>query len=503
MPLPAPRADGREAGRDRRPFLAFDLRPVLFTIGLLLVILAFGMCVPAVFDAVEGNDDWKAFLASAAITASAGGGLVLANRCPAGIFSIRQAFILTALIWTVLTFFAAIPFLLSPLGLSLTDAYFEAMSGITTTGSTVLTGLDAMPSGILLWRAVLQWLGGLGIVVMTISILPMMRIGGMQMFRAEAFETEGKILPRAAQLSAGITLILLAFTAILVSALMLAGMTLVEAVVHAMTTIATGGYSTSDSSIGHFDSAAIDVIVTMGMVAGGIPFMLYLRIVHGDWRPIFRDTQVRAFAYVLAASIAAIAGWLIFARGFAPLAALRLSAFNVTSIMTGTGYASADYTQWGSFPIGFMFFLMFVGGCYGSTACGIKLFRFQIMFEAARLQLKRLIQPHGVYMPTFNRRPLKDEVIGSVVSYFCFFILFFAALSAALTFDGLDLVTALSGAGTAMCNVGPGLGDIIGPAGNFQSLSDSAKWMLVAGMLVGRLEVFSIFVIFIPSFWRG
>jgi trk system potassium uptake protein TrkH len=489
--------------RARPSFLAFDLRPVLFTIGVLLVILSLGMCVPAIFDAIEDNADWKAFSASAAITLSAGGGLILANRCPSGTFSIRQAFILTALIWTVLTFFAAIPFLLSPLELSLTDAYFEAMSGITTTGSTVLTGLDTLPSGILLWRAVLQWLGGLGIVVMTISILPIMRIGGMQMFRAEAFETEGKILPRAAQLSAGITLILFAFTAILIAALMLAGMNLVEAVVHAMTTIATGGYSTSDASIGHFDSAAVDAIVTAGMVAGGIPFMLYLRIVHGEWRPIFRDTQVRAFAAVLATSTALIAGWLVFEQGYHPMTALRLSAFNVTSIMTGTGYASADYTQWGSFPIGFMFFLMFVGGCYGSTACGIKLFRFQIMFEAARLQLKRLIQPHGVYMPTFNRQPLKDEVIGSVVSYFCFFILFFAALSAALTFDGLDLVTALSGAGTAMCNVGPGLGDTIGPVGNFQSLSDSAKWMLVAGMLVGRLEVFSIFVIFVPSFWRA
>ncbi len=493
----------RGTDRVRLRFISFDLRPVFFTIGVLLVILALGMCIPAIFDLSEGNDDWKAFMGSAAITLSAGVGLLLANRCPSGHFSIRQAFVLTALIWIILTLFAAIPFLLSPLELSLTDAYFEAMSGITTTGSTVLTGLDNLPSGILLWRAVLQWLGGLGIVVMTISILPMMRIGGMQMFRVEAFETEGKILPRAAQLSGSISLILIAFTAVLIGALMLAGMTLVEAIVHAMTTIATGGYSTSDGSIGHFNSATIDAIVTVGMFIGGIPFLMYLRVIHGDWRALFRDTQIRAFVYVLGASIAAITGWLIFAQGVHPLTALRLGAFNVTSVMTGTGYASADYTQWGTFPIGFLFFLMFVGGCYGSTACGIKLFRFQILFEAARLQLKRLIQPHAVYIPTFNRRPLKDEVIGSVVSYFCFFILFFAALSAALTLDGLDLVTAISGAGTAMCNVGPGLGDIIGPAGNFQSLSDTSKWMLVAGMLVGRLEVFTIFVVFMPSFWRS
>ena len=487
---------------DRGGVLGLDVRPVLFTIGVLLIILALGMCMPAAVDAFEGNDDWQVFVASAGITLVAGVGLALANRVHCGSLSIRQAYVLTALIWVVLTLFASIPFQLSALNLSMADAYFEAMSGITTTGSTVLTGLDSLPSGILLWRAVLQWLGGLGIVVMTISILPMMRIGGMQMFRVEAFETEGKLLPRAAQLSGRISLVLIFFTIALTVSLWLAGMTWIEAIVHAMTTIATGGYSTSDASVGHFDSGWVDGIITAGMFIGGIPFMMYLRVLHGDWRSLFRDTQVRAYTMVLLASVALISGWLMVSHDFSPLQALRFGAFNVVSIMTGTGYASTDYSQWGNFAVGFLFFLMFVGGCYGSTACGIKLFRFQILLSWARIQLRRLFQPHGIFIPTFNRRPLTDEVIGSVVGYFCFFALFFVALSIALTFEGLDMVTALSGAGTAMCNVGPGMGDIIGPAGNFQSLSDTAKWMLVAGMLVGRLEVFTIFVVLMPSFWR-
>ncbi len=489
-------------GASRRSLLAFDTRPVFFTIGALLMILSLGMCGPGFVDLYVGNDGWPAFFISGGLTLFVGTALVLAYRAPFRAISIRQAYLLTALIWVVLTLFASLPFLFAPLSLSFTDAYFEAMSGITTTGSTVLTGLDSMPDGILVWRAVLQWLGGLGIVVMTICILPMMRVGGMQMFRVEAFETDGKMLPRAGQLSARVSLVLIAFTVLLVIALSLAGMNGTEAVVHAMTTIATGGYSTSDGSVGHFDSAAIDLIIIAGMTAGGIPFLLFLRAVHGDWRSLMRDSQVRAFLAVLAVATASVALWLVARQGFSPLQALRYSAFNVISITTGTGYASADYTQWGSFPSGVMFVLMFVGGCYGSTACGMKIFRFQILASVSSVQIRRLFRPNAVIFPTFNHRPLSEEVANSVVGYFFFFILFWAGLSIALTFDGLDLVTALSGAGTAMANVGPGLGNIIGPAGTFQSLPDLSKWLLVAGMLVGRLEVFTIFVIFTPSFWR-
>lgn len=480
-----------------------DFRPIFLTIGVLLSILALAMLIPAATDFAVGNPDWQAFGVSAGITLFAGVAMILTCHTGRSSLTVRQAFALTALVWMVLTLFASLPFLFCELGLSFTDAYFEAMSGITTTGSTVLTGLDGLPPGLLLWRAILQWLGGLGIIVMALSILPMLRVGGMQMFRVEAFETEGKMLPRAAQLSAGIVLILIFFTAFLVLALWLSGMTGIEAVVHALTTIATGGYSTSDGSVGHFDSALIEAIITLGMIVGGIPFLLFLKLAHGDGRSLLRDEQVHWYLGIMGSVVVAVTAWLWLTGGMHPLQAIRYASFNVVSIMTGTGYASTDYGAWGVFPVGVMFFLMFVGGCYGSTACGIKVFRFQVLYAAARSQIRHLVQPHGVFIPTFNRRPIPDEVITSVLSYFFIFGLVFALLSLGLNVLGLDLVTAMSGAGTAMANVGPGLGSIIGPAGNFQSLPDGAKWLLVIGMLVGRLEVFTIFVLFSRRFWLG
>jgi len=480
-----------------------DLRPILMTIGVLLVVLAVGMLIPSVVDLIAGNPDWQVFATSAAITAFAGACLGLTNRGARSRLSIQQAFLMTSLVWVVLTFFGAVPFIFSALHLSFTDAYFESMSGITTTGSTVITDLDHLAPGLLLWRAILQWLGGLGIIVVAMSFLPMLRIGGMQMFKVEAFETEGKMLATAAALSARISIVMVTFTMLLILSLWACGMTALEATVHAMTTIATGGYSTSDASVGHFDSPAIDGIITIGMVAGGIPFVFYVKLLHGNARTLLRDTQVRWYLLILLVVTLAIAVWLWRHDHFSLLSALRYASFNVVSIMTGTGYASADYELWGTFPLGVFFFLMFVGGCYGSTACGIKIFRFQILFSATVAHIRRLIQPHGIFTPKFNHNPISDDVIGSVLGYFMIFGATFFAISVGMTLLGLDLVTAMSGAGTALSNVGPGLGPIIGPAGNFQSLPDTAKWLLVVGMLIGRLEVFTIFVLFNPAFWRG
>lgn len=482
--------------------MKMDFRPIFLTIGILLVILGLGMWIPAAVDYFVGNPDWRVFAGSSSVTLFAGGALASANRGGEGRLSIQQAFLLTALVWVVLTAFAALPFKFCELNMSVTDAFFEAMSGVTTTGSTVMTGLDDLPPGLLLWRAVLQWLGGLGIIVMALSVLPILRIGGMQMFRVEAFETEGKMLARATQLSAGISLVMIALTVILAIALWLAGMTVLEAAVHAMTTMATGGYSTSDASVGYFDSALIEGLITVGMTMGGIPFILYLKVIRGDRRSLLMDGQVRWYLLILLWVTLVVTLWLWLKDDFAVLQALRYASFNVVSIMTGTGYASIDYGLWGSFAVGIIFFLMFVGGCYGSTACGIKIFRFQILFAAAAAHIRRLVQPHGVFTPMFNRRPISDEVINSVLSYFVIFGATFAAITLGLNLLGLDFVTAMSGAGTAMSNVGPGLGPIIGPAGTFQSLPDAAKWLLVFGMLVGRLEVFTVLVIFTPHFWR-
>lgn len=479
------------------------LQPVMFIIGILLMVLAVSMCIPAFVDIGSGKGIGWEFLESAAITFVAGGGMVLVNMSPHFSLSKRQAFAMATLIWIVLTLFGTLPFVTGELHMSFTDAYFETMSGITTTGSTVITGLDGLSPGILLWRALLQWYGGLGIIVMSISILPLLRIGGMQMFKIEAFETGEKVLPRAAQISAGITTIFIALTALCAFALWLAGMNGLEAVTHAMTTIATGGYSTSDASVGHFDNAVIEAIITVGMVIGGIPFILILMSFRGRVTNLLRDSQVQWYLGIMLFSMLAVSLWLLIDQEMDFSGAIRYSTFTVASIMTGTGYASVDYTLWGAFPIMFLFFLTFVGGCAGSTACGIKVFRFQILFSITQVECQKLIQPNGIFIPYYNNRPIPAEVTASVLSYFAIFIFCFMVLTVSLDMLGLDFITAISSAATAMSNVGPGLGPNVGPSGTFQNLPDSAKWLLVFGMLVGRLEVFSVMVLFSSHFWRA
>ncbi|CCQ72263.1 TrkH family potassium uptake protein [Magnetospira sp. QH-2] len=466
-------------------------------------ILALGMCVPAVVDAALGHPDWQVFAVSAAVTLFVGISLVLAFGVGGTDMNVRQAFIMTTVAWTVLTTFAALPFAFCELELSITDAFFESMSGITTTGSTVIVGLDNAPPGILLWRGLLQWLGGVGIIVMAIAILPMLRVGGMQLFQMESADASEKAMPRAYQIALGITGIYILFTAACTVAYWGAGMDGFEAVIHAMTTIATGGYSTSDASMAHFDSMLIDFIAVGGMVAGSLPFLLYLKALQGDVVSLARDEQVRWFLAIGGAAviIASILLWIN--QGLDPVQALRYGSFNVISIMTGTGYATTDYGLWGAFANPMFYFLMFVGGCAGSTSCGIKIFRFQVLFAAARTQFHHLVHPHGVFIPYYNRRPIPDEVITSVLSFFFVFGVCFALLSIALAMLGLDFITAVSSAATAIANVGPGLGPIVGPAGNFQTLPDAAKWLMSGGMLLGRLELFTILILFTRHFWKG
>jgi len=480
-----------------------DFRPIFLVIGILLTALAFGMVVPAVVDALVGNPDWQVFAGSAGVTVFVGVAMILTTRSGGLRLSVRQAFVMTALSWTVLTVFAALPFMFSDLRMSFTDAFFEAMSGITTTGSTVITGLDTAPPGILLWRALLQWLGGIGIIVMAIAVFPMLRVGGMQLFRMESSDPSEKAMPRATQIATGIGLIYLALTFLCAGGYWLAGLSGFDSVAHAMTTIATGGYSTSDGSIGHFDNAMVDVIAVIGMIVGSLPFILYLKTVQGDFSSLGRDSQVHWFLSIVAVAVLAVAAALWLDGGVEPVTALRHAAFNVVSVMTGTGYAISDYGQWGTFAMPIFFFIMFIGGCAGSTTCGIKIFRFQVLYAAARTQIHHLLQPHGVFIPYYNRRPIPDEVIVSVLSFFFVFGLCFALLAIGLGMLGLDYVTAISSAATAISNVGPALGPIAGPAGTFQPLPDAAKWLLSIGMLLGRLELFTIIVLFSRSFWRG
>ena len=479
-----------------------DIKPVLYVNGLLISILAISMFLPMLADLYFGHEDWKVFLLCIVITAFFGGSLILSNTGNIKSISVKQAFMLITSAWCLLAIFASLPFKLSVLDMSTTDAIFEAMSGITTTGSTVITGLNEAPPGILLWRAILQWLGGIGIIVMAMSVLPFLNVGGMQIFRTELSESE-KVLPRTAQLASSIGLIYLALTLLNIIAYMMSGMQTFDAVAHALTTIATGGFSTYDTSFSHYTNNATEMVAITFMIAGGIPFVLYLKAAQGRISPFFKDVQVRGFFALLATAILVTTLYLAISGTMSGSEALLYSSFNIVSLVTGTGYVNADYNAWGGFVIALFFMLMAVGACAGSTSCGIKIFRFQVFYSVAKVQVKKLIYPNAVFIPTYNGKPLAPDVPLSVMSFLFLYAVSFAALAIALSFVGLDFLTAMSAAVTSISNVGPGLGSIIGPSGTFAPLPDSAKWICTIGMLIGRLEIFTVLVMLSPNFWKS
>ena len=478
-----------------------DIRPVLYVIGLFLCIMAVSLILPMMADLYWGHDDWKVFFLSIIITAFFGGSLVLSNAGQSFSINTKQAIVLIFLSWISLVLFASLPFTLCELDMPFTDAFFEAMSGLTTTGSTVIVGLDNAPPGILLWRAILQWLGGIGIIIMAMSVLPFLKIGGMQIFQTELSENE-KVLPRTAQLASSIGGIYIILTIMCVIAYMFTGLSTFDSIAHAMTTIATGGFSTYDASIGYFDSPATKMVAMLFMILGGIPFVLYLKAIRGDVMPLVRDTQVQWFISIILIICTLIIAYLTLTKGESLMGITLDVFFNVISLLTGTGYTTSDYGLWGVFPVSVLFFLMVVGACAGSTSCGIKIFRFQVFYAIANVQLKKLVHPHGVFNATYNGKPLPKDVPISVMSFLFLFALSFALIAVALSLVGLDFMTAMSGAATSIANVGPGMGDIIGPSGNFSTLPDSAKWILSTSMLLGRLEILTVLVMLHPNFWR-
>lgn len=480
-----------------------NLRPVLFVIGILLAILAIAMVIPAIVDLWANNPDWSAFAISAFLTAFVGGSLILINYGYQGDINIRQAFLLTTFSWIIICAFSALPFIFCQLHLSYTDAFFESMSGLTTTGSTVIVGLDNLPPGLLLWRAILCGLGGMGIIVMALAILPMLKIGGMQLFRTESSDKSDKILPRATQIAGAIIGIYMILFISCTVCLWLAGMSLFDAICHALPTISTAGFSTHDLSVGYFKSVQIEVILIIFMVLSSLPFLLYVHFVRGDVFALIRDTQVQWFIVFGFFSIVAIVVWQYFINHMPLYDAVRHTAFSVTSIITTTGFTTVDYSKWGSFVVTFIFMITVTGGCTGSTTGGIKIFRYQILYETAKIQVRHLIQPHGVFRPLFNGKVVPEAVTSSVMGFFILFALCFLVFVTLLSATGLDYLTSMSSVATAIANVGPGLGDIVGPAGNFSTIPSAAKWLLSAVMLIGRLEIFTVLVIFTVQFWRS
>lgn len=485
-----------------------DLRPVFFVIGLMAAAMGMMMFVPMVVDLLFGDRSWQAFAISGVIVTLFGGTLATSTYTPKPDLRARGAFVLTVFSWIVLAVLAALPFLLDPVRLSFTDALFEATSGITTTGSTIMTGLDDAPKGILLWRAMLQWIGGIGIIVTAMAILPMLGVGGMQLFRLESSDVGEKILPRAQSIAITIASIYFLLTITCALAYMGTGMSGFDAAAHSMTTIATGGYSTSDASMGGFMDDGADIVGSVFMLLGALPFGVYMLMVRrGQFGAPMRDPQVRAFLLVVTLLTLLVMVALIVSGAqdseLGWVHSLRLSAFNTISIITGTGYATADYMQWGPLAVAAFFFFMFIGGCAGSTACSIKIFRYQVALEALRAYLFRMPRPHAIAPMRYGGRPLPDAIVYSVLGYFFLFFITVALIASLLGAIGLDPVTAWSGAGSAVANVGPGLGDIIGPSGTYQSLPNTAKWLLMTGMIVGRLEIVTALVVLTPSFWRA
>lgn len=478
-----------------------DFRPVLYIVGILLCTLAISMAVPMLADIYVSHPDWKVFFLSILVTGFFGGLLVLTNSGHNMTLNIKQGFVMITAVWVTLSFFSSIPLYFSDLGLSFADAVFEAVSGITTTGSTVITGLDSAPRGILLWRGILQWLGGIGVILMAISVMPFLKVGGMQLFKTELSENE-KALPRTAKLAASIGLIYVTLTIMCMFFYHMAGMSVFDALAHALTTISTGGFSTYDTSFGHYREPWIEIVAITFMIAGGLPFVLYLKAINGNIMPLLTDTQVRWFLSILGIAIATLVTYMFLQYNTAFTDALLPVTFNIISIMTGTGYTNADFGAWGGFAVSIFFFLMVVGACAGSTTCGIKIFRFQVLYEVSNVQIKKLLHPHGVFIPHYNNKPLADDVPTAVMGFFFLYALSFSLVAIALSFTGLDFITAMSGAATSISNVGPGLGSIIGPSGTFQPLSDSSKWILTFSMLLGRLELFPIFVLLSPHLWR-
>ncbi|MEL6583100.1 MAG: TrkH family potassium uptake protein [Pseudomonadota bacterium] len=479
------------------------LRPVGYVIGLLVSALGATMLLPFLLDVISGNGDWRSFALAGTVTMVAGVMLVLAcstGRTP--VLDVRQTFILTTATWVVLPLFGALPFWLGEAGASFTDAFFEAMSGMTTTGSTIFTDLEGLPPGTHLWRGMLQWFGGIGIIVVAMAFLPSLRIGGMQIFRSEGFDTFGKILPRAVEIAGSISAIYLTLTAVCFLAYLGVGMSPLDAVVHAMTTIATGGFSTHDASFAAFPAGA-EYVAVLFMLLASLPFVRYVQLLNGGVMPIVSDAQVRGFFATVAVTVVMLVAWLMLSEGWVIEEALRKGLFNGVSILTGTGYASADYMLWGAFPVVLLFLVGLVGGCAGSTCCSIKIFRFQLLVAAIVSQVRQVVSPRGVFTPRYDGRPVAADVMSSVMAFFVLFAVTVAVVSITLSLMGLDTITSVSGAVTAVANIGPGLGPEIGPAGNFAALPDGAKWVLAAAMLVGRLELMSVYVLFTLRFWRG
>jgi trk system potassium uptake protein TrkH len=478
------------------------LRMIGFIIGIFLVTLAISMVIPMLTLVIfHRTSDMHSFLWASLITFVCGLALVIPGRPDNAQLRPRDMYMLTVSSWVVVAIFAALPFLLTQ-HISYTDAFFESMSGITATGSTVLSGLDSMSPGILMWRSLLHWLGGIGFIGMAVAILPLLRIGGMRLFQTESSDRSDKLMPRSHRVAQFIVMVYVGISALGALAFWLAGMSPFDAINHAMSAISTGGFSTSDQSLGKWSQPAVHWVAVVVMILGSVPFTLYVATLRGNRWALISDEQVQGFLGLLVVTWLVLGTWYWWTTQLPWWEAIRHVALNVTSVVTTTGFALGDYSLWGNFSLMLFFYLGFIGGCSGSTAGGIKIFRFQVAYILLKASLNQLIHPRAVIRQKYNGHRLDEEIVRSILTFSFFFAITICGIALALSLLGLDWMTALTGAASTVSGVGPGLGETIGPAGNFSSLPDTAKWILAGGMLLGRLEIITVLVLCMPAFWR-
>ncbi len=478
-----------------------NYKTVFFIIGVLQIILGIFMAIPIIIQLIFNELD-SSFIASSVMTLVFGVLFVLSNLDYDKKINLQQAFLLTTLSWLTIAIFGSLPFYFSNLSLSFTDSFFESMSGLTTTGSTIISNLEIAPKGILLWRALLQWLGGIGIIVMAITLMPIMNIGGMLLFKVLNTDSSEEILPSSKEVSLKLILIYFFLTFLCASVYKIFGMDFFDSVTHSMTTIATGGFSNYNESIGYFNNFKIEITAMIFIILGSLPFIAYIKFLNGNKKVFFKDAQINTFLKLIFISILILMSYLFINVENFSFAEFRSISFNSISILTGTGYVTGEFDQWGSFSLFYFLILMFIGGCAGSTTCGIKIFRVQILYKFVINQLNKVIFPRGVFVIKYENNNINDKFLASIISFIYLYILIFFLITALLSLSGLDFITAISGAATSISNVGPGLGNVIGSNGNFSTLPDISKWILSAGMILGRLELFAILVLFLPSFWK-
>ena len=479
-----------------------NYKTVFFTLGILQIILGISMIIPIFAQIIYSEVD-SSFIGASIISIIFGVLFFLSNLNHNKKLNLQQAFLLTALSWSSIAIFGSLPFIFSTLELSITDAFFESMSGITTTGSTIISNLEASPKSILLWRAMLQWLGGIGIIVMAITLMPIMNVGGMQLFKISSNDSSEKILPKSKEIALRLIYVYLVLTTFCAITYKIFGMNYFDSLTHSMTTIATGGFSNYNESIGYFNSVSIEISSMIFIILGSLPFIAYIKFLNGNKRIFVSDVQIKSFFKIIMFSIIILFLYLIFIYKDFSQINIRAIFFNVISILTGTGYVTGEFDGWGNFPLIFFLTLMFIGGCAGSTTCGIKIFRIQILYLFIINELKKIIYPKGVFIIKYDKNNVDDKFMASIISFIFLYLVIFFLLTACLSLSGLNFVTAISAAATSISNVGPGLGSTIGPSGNFSTLPEISKWILTLGMILGRLELFAILVLFLPSFWRN